>query len=102
MLPVGIRFAQTGRMVFIAPGEETMKLKSMDHLFLQELRDLYSAENQLLKASPKLAHAADHPALSEAFEAHLDQTRGHVERLDRIFNRLGARAKGKKCKAMEG
>jgi len=79
-----------------------MKLKSMDQLFLHALRDLYSAENQLLKALPKLAHAADEPALSEAFEAHLEQTRGQVERLEQIFSRLGARAKGKKCKAMEG
>src|SRR3954470_24890717 len=79
-----------------------MKLKSLENLFVHELRDLYSAENQLLKALPKMANAAEDPELSKAFEYHLEQTRGQIARLDQIFDRLQLRAKGKKCRAMEG
>jgi ferritin-like metal-binding protein YciE len=79
-----------------------MKMRSLQDLFVEELRDLYSAENQILKALPKMAKAATSDELRSAFEEHLEQTRVHVERLDQIFERLGARAKGKKCKAMEG
>lgn len=79
-----------------------MKLGSLEDLYVDELKDLYSAENQLLKALPKMAKAATAPKLSKAFESHLKQTRGHVARLDKIFKKLGSAPKGKKCKAMEG
>ncbi len=77
-------------------------MKSLHDLFVQELRDLYSAESQLVKALPKMARAASAPELKAAFQEHLEQTRGQVERLERVFEELGVRAKGKKCKAMEG
>ena len=79
-----------------------MKLESLEDLYVDELKDLYSAENQLLKALPKMAKAASAPKLSKAFESHLKQTRGHVTRLEKIFKKLGGTPKGKKCKAMEG
>ena len=73
-----------------------------EDLYVDELKDLYSAENQLLKALPKMAKAATAPKLSKAFESHLKQTRDHVTRLEKIFKKLGGNPKGKKCKAMEG
>ena len=79
-----------------------MKLASLRELFVSELKDLYSAENQIIKALPKMAKASSTPELRSAFEEHLEQTRGHVERLERIFETLEATPKGKKCKAMEG
>jgi ferritin-like metal-binding protein YciE len=79
-----------------------MALESLHDLYVEELRDLYNAENQLLKALPKMAKAASDPNLRAAFEEHLAVTRGQVDRLDRIFKRLGERATGKKCAAMEG
>ena len=71
-------------------------------LLVEELKDLYSAENQLLKALPKMAKAATNEDLKAAFETHLKQTEGHVERLEKIGKQLGESMKGKKCKAMEG
>jgi ferritin-like metal-binding protein YciE len=79
-----------------------MKLNSLETLYVEELRDLYNAENQLLKALPKMARAASSPELKQAFEEHLDQTQEHVDRLEEIFDKLGQSPKGKKCKAMEG
>ena len=79
-----------------------MKLGSMEDLFHEELRDLFSAENQILKALPKMIKKAENEELRDALEAHLEETRGHVERLERIMSRLGAKTRGKKCKAMEG
>jgi ferritin-like metal-binding protein YciE len=79
-----------------------MKLDSLQKLYVEELRDLYSAENQILKALPKMAKAASSPELKQAFEEHLEQTKGQVDRLERIFEKLGKSPKGKKCKAMEG
>jgi ferritin-like metal-binding protein YciE len=78
------------------------KLNSLKDLFVEELQDLYNAENQLLKALPKMVKAASDETLKEAFEEHLEQTKGHVERLDQVFEQLGESPKGKKCKAMEG
>src|SRR5690606_8969412 len=83
-------------------GECPMKLESLQNLFVEELRDLYNAENQLIKALPKMAKAASHPDLQKAFEAHLEETKGQVERLEPIFGALELNPKGKKCKAMEG
>jgi ferritin-like metal-binding protein YciE len=79
-----------------------MALESLHDLYVEELRDLYNAENQLLKALPKMAKAASDPSLRAAFEEHLEVTRGQVDRLDRIFKRLGERPTGKKCVAMQG
>jgi ferritin-like metal-binding protein YciE len=79
-----------------------MQLGSLHDLYVDELKDLYNAENQLLKALPKMAKAASAPELRTAFEDHLEETRGQVERLERIFKKLDASPKGKKCKAMEG
>jgi ferritin-like metal-binding protein YciE len=80
----------------------SLKLESVDDLFLAELRDLYDAENQLLKALPKLAEAATTPALKTAFSQHLEQTKGHVGRLDRVFRELDAKPSGESCEAMKG
>ena len=79
-----------------------MALGSLHDLYLEELRDLYNAENQLLKALPKMARAAADETLRAAFEEHLAVTRGQVDRLDRIFKKLGVKPTGKKCVAMEG
>jgi ferritin-like metal-binding protein YciE len=79
-----------------------MKMTTLQDLFIKELRDLYSAENQIIKALPKMAKAAASDDLRAGFEEHLEQTKQHVERLERIFEKLGVRASGKKCKAMEG
>src|SRR5262245_62031989 len=79
-----------------------MKLDSLHDLYVHELKDLYSAENQILKALPKMAKAASSPELKQAFEKHLQQTRQQVERLEQILEKLDVRPKGKKCVAMEG
>jgi len=79
-----------------------MKLDSLKELYVEELKDLYSAENQLLKALPKMAKAATSSALKKGFEKHLEETKGQVERLEQIFKALDESPKGKKCKAMEG
>jgi ferritin-like metal-binding protein YciE len=79
-----------------------MKLGSLKELFVEELKDLYSAENQILKALPKMIKKASSSELKRGFEEHLEQTRGHVERLEKIFQQLDESPKGKKCKGMEG
>jgi ferritin-like metal-binding protein YciE len=79
-----------------------MKLNSLEDLFGEELRDMFDAEKQLIKALPKMAKAATSEELRKAFEEHLDQTRGHVERLERVFELCGKKARGKTCEAMEG
>lgn len=77
-------------------------MDSLQELFVDELKDLYSAENQLLKALPKMAKGAVSPELKQGFEKHLKQTEGHVARLVKIFEKLDESPKGKKCAAMEG
>jgi ferritin-like metal-binding protein YciE len=79
-----------------------VKINSLHDLYIDQLRDLYDAENQLVKALPKMAEASASDELREGFEEHLEQTRGHVQRLEQIFERLGEKPKGKKCKGMEG
>ncbi len=79
-----------------------MKLQTLNDLLHHELKDLYSAENQLVKALPKMARAATNADLKAGFEEHLEQTKGHVERLDQIGEQLGLKLTGHKCKAMEG
>ena len=78
------------------------KLSSLDDLLVHEMQDIYNAEHQILKALPKLIKTASHPELQNAFEEHLRQTEGQVERLDQVFKLLGVPAKGKKCEGMAG
>ncbi|MEX0775028.1 MAG: ferritin-like domain-containing protein [Phycisphaeraceae bacterium] len=80
----------------------SIKLNTMDDLFQHELRDLYDAEHQLLDALPKMADAAHSPELRSAFQQHLEQTRGHVGRLEQCFAALGAEPKRESCPAMKG
>jgi ferritin-like metal-binding protein YciE len=79
-----------------------MALESLNDLFVEQLRDLYDAENQLIKALPKMAEASNSEELREGFEEHLEQTKGHARRIEQIFESLGEKAKAKKCKGMEG
>lgn len=79
-----------------------MSLDTLEQLYISELRDLYSAENQLLKALPKMAKGASSPELKDAFEKHLEQTKGHVERLEELFGQRDESPKGKTCHAMKG
>jgi ferritin-like metal-binding protein YciE len=79
-----------------------MTVKSIEELFIHELSDIYSAEKQLTRALPRLARAASEPELSAAFEAHLEETRGQVERIDQIVEKLDIKLKRIKCAAMEG
>ena len=79
-----------------------MPNEGLKELYIDELKDLYNAENQLLKALPKMAKAASSEELRQGFEEHLEQTRGHVERLEEIFKSLDENPKGKKCMGMEG
>jgi len=79
-----------------------MKIKTMDDLFLAQIKDLYDAEKQLVKALPKMAKAASSQELRQGFQEHLDQTKGHVSRLEQIFDQLGQKASGTKCEGMAG
>jgi ferritin-like metal-binding protein YciE len=79
-----------------------MKLESLKDLYLEQLRDLYSAETQLVEALPRLVEAAHNPALRQAFGDHLRQTQEHIERLDRIFRDLGQSPRGHTCAGMQG
>ena len=79
-----------------------MPNEGLKELYVDELKDLYSAESQLVKALPKLAKAAASEELRAGFEEHLEQTKGHVQRLEQIFEMLDESPKGKKCKGMEG
>jgi hypothetical protein len=79
-----------------------MKLDRLRHLYVEELKDLYSAENQLVKALPKMARASTSGDLRAGFEGHLEQTKEHVARLEKIFKALGESPNGKKCKGIEG
>jgi ferritin-like metal-binding protein YciE len=79
-----------------------MSMDSLKDLYIDELKDLYNAENQLLKALPKMARKASAPELKRAFQDHLVQTEGHVNRLEKIFKGLGEKPTGKTCKAMKG
>lgn len=75
---------------------------SLQNVLIDELRDLYSAENQLVKALPKMAKGAVSPSLKEIFASHLEETKGHVERLKQAFEYLGKKATGEHCNGMEG
>jgi ferritin-like metal-binding protein YciE len=79
-----------------------MKMEDLKDLFVDELKDIYSAENQITKALPKMVKTAKSPDLKKGFELHLEQTKGQIERLEQIFKELGESPKGKKCHGMEG
>jgi ferritin-like metal-binding protein YciE len=79
-----------------------MKLETLRDLYVEQLHDLYSAETQLVEALPKMAKAASYTQLQNAFTDHLAQTKGHVQRLERIFTQLGEKTKGPVCKGMKG
>ncbi len=79
-----------------------MKLESLNDLYIAELKDLYSAEDQIVKALPKVIEKATAPELRQALENHLEETRGHVARLEQIFEMHGEEAKKQKCKGMQG
>ncbi len=79
-----------------------MKITTLDELLEDELKDIYSAENQIIKALPKMAEATESRDLRTAFEKHLEQTRVHVQRIEEICNDLKITPLGKNCKGMEG
>lgn len=79
-----------------------MSITTMHQLFIEELRDMYHAEKQLVKALPKMAKAASDNTLRQAFEHHLEETEGQVDRLEKVFESLDVRTKGRHCDAMEG
>ena len=76
--------------------------KNLKELFTETLKDIYFAEKQILRALPKMAKQAESPELKQAFETHRDQTEGHVERLNEVFEQLGRPARGKTCEAILG
>jgi len=79
-----------------------MSNQGLKELYVDELKDIYNAENQMVKALPKMAKAASSEELQQGFEQHLEQTRGHIQRLERIFKSMDENPKGKKCMGMEG
>jgi ferritin-like metal-binding protein YciE len=79
-----------------------MKIESLEELFVEELKDLYHAEKQLVKALPKMAKAATSEELRTAFTDHLEQTKNHVLRLEQVFETVDEKAKAKVCKGMQG
>src|SRR6266699_1072794 len=79
-----------------------MPNEGLKELYIDELKDIYNAESQLIKALPKMAKAATSEELRTGFEEHLEQTKGHAQRLEQIFEALGEKPTGKKCHGMEG
>ncbi len=82
--------------------ESQMKLETLEELYIDELKDLWSAEKQILQALPKMIRAVEHKELKRAFKTHERQTRQHVKRLERVCRKLGVSPRGKKCEGMEG
>jgi len=79
-----------------------MEMSTLQDLYLDELRDLLSAEGQIIKALPKMARKASSPELRQAFTSHLEESKGHLERLNQIFEKMGEKPRAKKCKGIEG
>jgi ferritin-like metal-binding protein YciE len=79
-----------------------MSLDSLEKLFLEELKDVYNAEKQLIRALPRMAKAAESPELQQAFTKHTKETEGQIQRLEKVFQQLGQSARGKTCKGMQG
>jgi ferritin-like metal-binding protein YciE len=80
----------------------TKDIKTMEDLFLHTLRDIYYAENQITKALPKMIHLATNRDLSKGLSSHLEETKTQIERLDKVFEKLGQRASGTDCPAIDG
>lgn len=89
-------------IVRINPRNSPMKLESLRDLLVEQLQDLYDAEHRITKALPKMAKAATSPELKAAFQKHLTETEGQIDRLDQVFDVMGEKAKKKTCKAMQG
>jgi ferritin-like metal-binding protein YciE len=79
-----------------------MKLNSLQDLFLDQLKDIYSAEKQITQSMPKMAKAAQHPEVRQAFEKHAEESKQQLERLNQVFEKMGATPGRKKCLGMEG
>lgn len=79
-----------------------MKLDNLTKLYIEQLKDVYSAETQVTRALPKMVKAAHDPSLQQAFQSHLEETKTHVERLESIFKMLERSTRGPKCKGMAG
>jgi ferritin-like metal-binding protein YciE len=79
-----------------------MKIQNMEDLFLEQIEDLYDAEKRLVKSLPKMVEASSSKELKQALSAHLEQTKGHVERLEKVFEELHKKPKGETCDAMKG
>ena len=79
-----------------------MKIENLRDLLVHELKDLYSAENQIMEALPKMAEAAHSPELKKAFKDHLEETKGQKQRLEQIFEEFDYKPGGQKCEAAEG
>ena len=86
----------------VSPRKTMAKLSTLKDLYIEELKDLYSAETQIISGLPKMAKKAKSPDLKAAFTEHLEQTHGQVERLKQIFTALGEKPTGKLCKGMQG
>jgi ferritin-like metal-binding protein YciE len=97
-----LNFASLENQYSFLPLENDMSEKDLSALFLDTLKDIYYAEKQIYKSLPKMAKAAQSDQLRAAFEKHHDETEGHIERLEQIFELLGKPARGKKCDAIEG
>ena len=82
--------------------EKSVRLQTLEDVLMEELGDLMSAEKQLVEALPRMAESASSPELRKAIEHHLDETRGHVHRLEKVFDTLGASISSEHCEAMEG
>ena len=89
-------------LLILRTKEQIMAVETLKDLYIDELKDIYSAETQLVKALPKMAKAAASEELRSGFEEHLEQTKGHVARLEQIFQALEEKPTGKKCMGMEG
>jgi ferritin-like metal-binding protein YciE len=87
---------------YINESGDAMSVETLEELFIDELKDLYSAEKQIVRALPKLAKAASTPELQEALQSHLEETRGQVERLEQIAEIVGKKLTGKTCAGMKG
>jgi ferritin-like metal-binding protein YciE len=87
---------------FVTKTIEKMKLDTLKDLYIHELKDLYSAERQIIKALPKMVKAATNDALASGFQEHLEQTREHADRLEKILSGYNQTTRGPKCKGMEG
>ncbi|HLK17856.1 MAG TPA: ferritin-like domain-containing protein [Bryobacteraceae bacterium] len=79
-----------------------MKIENLEDLFVEQIEDLYDAEQRLVKTLPKMAEASTSPQLRQAFESHLEETKGHVRRLEQVFQALRKKPKGQTCDAMKG